>query len=188
MQLALSMGFVAGSTAALLAAIVISYAIGQITARVFTVIVKELGIDNALLLSVLTVVAVSYGYIDAGSLQGAPFANQLLSAVSALTTGIQGVVQEQAEQLASDYVVFLDDIEEEFELLAEAKALLDVTSILDPNLFLDESAFIFLDETPQEFYTRTIHSGNVGIESLNAIPLYVATELQLPTLADTLIG
>jgi hypothetical protein len=38
-------------------------------------------------------------------------------------------------------------------------------------------------ETPDEFYNRTIHAGNIGILSVDAVSNYVEMQLRLPDIS-----
>ncbi len=69
-------------------------------------------------------------------------------------------------------------VEEQNKLLDDAKALLQGNNHLDP--------FVIFGESPQDFYNRTVHSGNIGVLGISAISSYVDIALTLPKLNDTL--
>jgi hypothetical protein len=44
---------------------------------------------------------------------------------------------------------------------------------------------VVFGEKPDEYYARTIHSGNVGLESMNIVQNFVDISLRLPTMQET---
>jgi len=84
-----------------------------------------------------------------------------------LTKGIAGKMAELS--------VLQDERDKELE---EANALLDQSNYLFP--------FVIFGEEPDDFYNRTIHSGNIGILAIDQVEAYVDQALKLPTLRTTL--
>jgi hypothetical protein len=63
-------------------------------------------------------------------------------------------------------------------MLDKAMELLEESNILNPRIIFGES--------PDDFYNRTVHSGNIGVASLDAISSFVAVALVLPKMNDTI--
>ena len=82
----------------------------------------------------------------------------------------KGVIGEMSE------LSVLQD--EKTRKLEEANALLDQSNLLFP--------FVVFGEEPDDFYNRTIHSGNIGILAIDQVGAFVDNALKLPTLKNTL--
>lgn len=160
--------------AGLIATIVVNLVLGQVLAAGFTLFVKLVGPEVAAAFAVLAVIYGGYQIIQAGSVAGAPWAPALLQ----ISSGIQSAVikakfQDLLEQ-ADELKLF---IEEQTKSLETSQELLENSKILDP--------FVVFGEAPQDFYNRTVHSGNIGLLGINAISSYVDIALTLPKLNDT---
>jgi len=68
--------------------------------------------------------------------------------------------------------------DEKTRKLEEANTLLDQSNFLFP--------FVVFGEEPDDFYNRTIHSGNIGILAIDQVGAFVDNALKLPTLKNTL--
>ena len=64
---------------------------------------------------------------------------------------------------------------------------LEATSaqLLGDNL-LKQVPYVVLGESPAGYFNRTVHSGNIGAQSISMIRNYVDLSLQLPKPSDTL--
>jgi hypothetical protein len=85
------------------------------------------------------------------------------------------------EGIQSDYTDLLESQEARTEELETANALLSENTGLSPLTFIE-------GETPDNFYQRTVHSGNIGALSIDAIHHYATLALKLPEPHDTLEG
>jgi hypothetical protein len=166
----------AGSTAALTSAVLtllenflVKLAIGE----AIKLFVKAVGGEVAL---ALAVALLAFGGFS--SLTGAPFADDLLSVSSSLVKGVNGYYADEIQGIQGQF----GELAQEKELLANelerANKLLENSNRLNP--------FVVFGESPDDFYNRTVHSGNIGIQAIGAISSYVDTALRLPKLADTL--
>lgn len=157
-------------------AILIQYAL--------TIILTELLIryaddDNVKLLILVAYVAASYYNVTgAGDLTNA---ESLLSAVNALSQVISIDTAIQADLLQKEIDAFLVSSEERQEEIDKATEFLENTSGLE---FWELQAYLPINvyETPGDFYTRTIHTGNPGVLSLSQIENYHENLLKLPEL------
>lgn len=159
-------------TAAVIASILITL---YVIPAVFKLVVKLVGSDVATLLAIVLIVYAAYHYSTSPGMTGVPTANQLVN----FATGLQGaVVQDMFSDLLLEQQGFFQFMEEQTKTLDEANKLLESTSFLSP--------FVIFGETPQDFYNRTVHSGNVGVLSISAISSYVDIALTLPKLDESI--
>lgn len=162
-------------TAGLIATIVVNLAIGQLLAVGFKLFVKAFGPELATALAIIAIVYGGYQIIQSGGVAGAPWAQTLLQ----ISTGLQqAVIADKFEDLLAEAEGFNLFVEEQTKLLEKSQDLLDKNNVLSP--------FVIFGEAPEDFYNRTVHSGNIGILGINAISSYVDVALTLPKLKDTL--
>ena len=92
-------------------------------------------------------------------------------------------IETQIEDIADEYSEFLVDKEAKLELI-EAKREewgLDVEYLLEPSFLLYRNTRRTSDMTePDLYYTKKIHTGNIGTLALDIIPNYVDLSLALP--------
>lgn len=155
---------------ALIKYIIIAYAV-----KLF---VRAVGPEFAFLVAIVAAVTGTYMAIDSGSVAGAPWATELLQVSSGLTKGINLELQREFGKLAEEADAFSEFAETETARLKEAQDLLSSNNWLSP--------LIIFGENPNDFYNRTVHSGNIGVRGLDAVTQYVDIALTLPTLSDTL--
>lgn len=170
----------AGSYAAA-AYLVLTIVVQQIVVSfLFRLLVKAVGTEAALILAVIAAVAGVVDGVNAESLTGAPFAKDLLFLATNMAKTVQSEVASDFRDLAAEY-------ESTEKLQNEQQKLLDQGwDLLDTNNFL--SPFTIFGETPQEMYSRTVHSGNIGVMSIEAISGFVDMKLTLPRINETLGG
>lgn len=148
---------------------------GMLYAYAFRLFTELVGVEIAL---IIAMVAVLYGgakAMNAGSLKGAPWAQELLMMGTGLAKSTQGVM---ADLLADAVSEFEQYVETKTELLEEGQKLLENNSLLSP--------FVIFGESPHDYYNRTIHSGNIGVLGLDAVGNYVEAALTLPKLHETI--
>jgi hypothetical protein len=159
---------------ALLEKIVISLVVGEL----FQLLVKALGMDLALILAVVLAMTGFFKAINAGSIKGAPWAIELLQTANGLVKAVGANISDLMQGIADEYsslALLQTEAEKEFE---RAQKLLENNTHLNP--------FVIFGESPDDYYNRTIHSGNVGVIGISAISTYVDQALRLPELSDTL--
>ena len=173
----------AGSAAAISAALVPlieKFLIGVLIGAAFKVFVKAVGIDAAIVLAVFAAVAGFYQAYQTGAISGAPWAEKLLQMSSGITDGIKAEVKDLFGDLIEEFETFNLFKDEATKQLEAANKLLEHNNWLSP--------FVIFGEKPDDYYNRTIHSGNVGVLGLGAISQYVDNALKLPKLDETLEG
>lgn len=154
---------------------VLKYIVVSLIMRLF---VKLVGVKAAFIVAIIAAVIGIYQGLDAGSIAGAPWAQELLSISTNLTSSIGDVIKDGMASLAKEAIEFGLYVDTQNELLGKANKLLEGSSILSP--------MIFFGEAPDDFYNRTVHSGNIGIIGLDAVSSYVDVALALPELTDTM--
>lgn len=173
-----------GAAAAIAAGLVLAEAI--VWSAIYSLaagwVVDALGVEFALIAAVLALAAgltVANGTAVSGSVAGMPFSIDLIQISSIVAGGISksageqiSDIRQEAEELAI----------KQNELLEELNELYDA---LDNGLSIDPFEWITYDtlsnpyESPDEMYNRTIHAGNIGVLSLNAVSQYVESQLKL---------
>jgi hypothetical protein len=148
-----------------------------VTSVAFQLFVKAVGIEAAFWIAVIAAVAGVAMKFGSEALAGAPWAKDLLQIATGLTSGIQSNMADLMNGLAAEYKEFDALREEQIKLLETAQDLLDNKSMLSP--------FVIFGEKPEDFYNRTVHSGNIGVVGISAISTYVDQALKLPELNDS---
>jgi hypothetical protein len=169
----------AAGNIALAAQIIITLIVEYVVMKIaFKLFVKVVGARAAMVIAIVAAFAGINAGIQGGGLSGAPWAKELLSLANGLASAISGQIQADLVGLADDYSEFQKYVDEQMKLLDSAKDLLNTTSYLSP--------FVIIGETPSEFYNRTVHSGNIGVVSIDAVSSFVDSKLRLPRIDETL--
>jgi len=145
----------------------------------FKLFVKAVGIENAFIVAIFAIVrGVSLGF-EAETLKGF-FANaeRMLQISCNLITSAAKDIQETLKELSLELEEFQAYAKEQFDMLKEVEKSLTSNNALQPMMLLGES--------PQEFYSRTIHGENIGMIPIHMVRQYVDNLLRLPTIQDTL--
>ena len=178
---ALAGALASGSTVAITAAIVviikkviISIVIGQL----LKIVAKAVGVEAALIIALIAVVATGYIEFSGSAVAGAPWVSELLNLATGLAKAASEQLGDMFKDLAKEFQALSSLASEAEKQLNVANKLLENTNHLSP--------IVIFGETPNEFYNRTIHSGNIGMNAISAISTYVDNALTLPKLAETL--
>lgn len=178
---------VAGSTVAITTTLLViagKLIIATITAYVLNLFVQAVGIKVALIIAILAVLAGAYLELTVDiaqcDLPGAPWAERLLSLGNGLSKASSVEVQSLMGDLLGEVNDFQTLMGTKYEELEVSNKLLESHSWLSP--------LTFFGETPDDFYNRTAHSGNIGITSIGAISSYVDIALTLPKIDETVGG
>lgn len=151
-----------------------------ITNYLFRLVVKELGIEFALFLAIATA-GLGLANLNSTALNPATLPpNLLLQLSNGLLRGIDLVTEDLLEDLKNDIELFNNYASEQQARLEEAQNLLEQDTVLSP--------FVIFGETPDQYYSRTIHSGNIGMTGIQFIESFVDISLTLPDIDDTLGG
>jgi len=180
---ALLAAIASGSSAAITAALIpvlINLVIGAAIGAALKIFVKMVGAEFAFLVAIFAAAYGSFQAFKFGSITGAPWAKDLLQLATGLSKAINAGLQDLMQGLSKEYG-------ELSLLMTEAdKKLKEADKLLENNNFL--SPFVIFGESPKDFYNRTVHSGNIGMQSISAISSYVDIALTLPKLDETIGG
>lgn len=150
---------------------------GMVIGVLFKLFVRAVGMEIAFLAAL---VMAAYGMvrnIGASTVANAPWAKELLTMVSGLARSTQAILSVGMEDIRKEFdgLAFLR--EEKEKMFETANKLLETNNHLSP--------FVIFGESPNDFYNRTVHAGNVGMNGISAISSYVDIALKLPTLDKT---
>ena len=151
--------------------------------EVFKLFVKVVGIEIAY---IAALIAMAYGIKvglegTSGSFLGFEVTAQtMMQTVSGIVQGINMELRSLYTDLLGEANTFNLFKKEKMDLLEEAKNLLETDSILSP--------FVVLGESPQDYFKRTIHSGNIGTYLIDDVHNYVSRNLQLPDFSSSIGG
>lgn len=172
---------IAAGTATLemvLIAVLINAAIAIAINIVAKLFVRMLGPEFAM---VLAVVAAAYGmYSGYGATAGSMdsmLAQNLLSVSNSMISEVSAGYKKDLELLKKEG--------EEFNLFAQAKMdeLEKIQEELEGSRLL--SPFTLFGESPDAYFNRTVHAGNIGVLGISAIENYCSMALRLPELTQT---
>ncbi len=102
----------------------------------------------------------------------------MLAISTGLTKAVGNDLKGDFQDLLAQQTDFQKYIKEQTKLLDSTKELLDHHEWLAP--------LVIFGEKPDDFYQRTVHSGNIGVIGLDAVLSFVDVALTLPTLSDTM--
>ena len=139
--------------------------------------IKAVGPELAFLVAAIAAVAGLYMMFDAGSIAGAPWAQDLLKLSNGLTSQMGSSIQAELADLTQVQSEFTKEMEAQMKLLDNAQDLLEPSKLLHP--------FTIFGESPNDFYNRTVHSGNIGTMSISSVTNYVDLSLTLPKFSET---
>ena len=94
-----------------------------------------------------------------------------------MVKGTQTYYANAIEGLQNEYLEFTSLAQQMEKDLKDASDALMTSTTLSP--------FVVFGEKPNDFFNRTVHSGNIGVQSIAAVSNYFDIALQLPKLDDT---
>lgn len=146
-----------------------------VVTEVFKLFVKAAGVDAAFLLAIAAVVAGAYDQIKAETLKLTATAKDFLTLASGLVKAGGVVLQSEFNDLLGEFKE-LDLLKDtKLQELKAAEDLLSPTQLLQP--------LTLLGETPDSYYHRTVHSGNIGSAAIDDVHNFYQRSLMLPRYA-----
>jgi hypothetical protein len=156
--------------ATIAAAIVINYA--------FKFVVKHVGAEWGAVLAIVAVIASMF--IRMGSFT-MPTAQMCLQATMSILEFVTKAIGYAASEVYAELTDFYADAKDKLKELAAAQDLLEMENHYDPLNFTRKPTYTVVPiESPDAFFNRTIHSGNVGTVILDVISNYHEIMLKLP--------
>ena len=165
----------------LLIALVIGYAVRKV--------IDSVGPAAAVALAVLAAAASVYGAYSGLTTSGfgsnicsapLPFAEDMLAISSSLIDGINDAFTGKIQDIQNEFADLNAEAIRTSELIDKAQDLLATSALLSP--------LTIIGEEPEDYYRRTMYSGNVGVAAIDGVSNYVERALSLPTIAMTLAG
>lgn len=165
------------AAAYVVAVMVIKYLVVSALVKLF---VRKIGYKWAI---IAAIVAAAYGF-NVMSEVGTAAEGLLVTAESMLQVA-GSLVSEVGKQIGQDIQNIFEEMKS-FDAFAKEKykELEKKNALLDNNV--RQVPFLVFGEKPSEYYDRTVHSGNIGVLSLDVISSYVDSSLMLPKISDTL--
>lgn len=140
----------------------------------FKLFVQAVGPEFALLLAIVAVAYGGYKFLAEGK---SIWAENLLMVGNGLVKGTQTYYANAMEGLQKEYLEFSTFAEQLDKEMKDASDALMSSTVLSP--------FVVFGENPNDFFNRTVHSGNIGAQSIAAVSNYYDIALQLPKLNDS---
>ena len=175
----LAAAIAAGTVATIEYIIIYCIIVPLIVQAIAKMFVKLLGPEFAILVAV---VAAAYGMHESfnavGGVAGAPWAQDLLTLSNSLISEVGKSVAQSLEGLKNEADQFNLFAKSKMDALEKVKEEMEGSRLISP--------FVLFGESPTDYFNRTVHSGNIGIISVDAISNYCAISLKLPTLEQTI--
>ena len=137
--------------------------------------------EFALVLAIVAAIA-SFGANSEGLFSAA----NLIQASNSLFQVSSLAYQNEYGEVMKDYEAEIQRQDAMWEEMEEVRKLLDPNILIDPFVFIGMTPHIKLGEEPEDYYARTIHSGNIGRMAYEQIHTYYDTKKKLPTPQDTM--
>lgn len=153
---------------------------------VFKEVAKALGVENTFWLAIVIMIYGGYRGIKAGGFVAGSTAVNLLRVVTGLFSGARAVLQDMMSDLIDDMENFRLEQTEAQKELDRANELLGIALEINPFTFIGDQPKVIFGESPDDYYNRTIHSGNIGTQSMKIVQNFVEISLTLPTITETL--
>lgn len=146
----------------------------------FRLFVKAVGVDVAFFAAIFAAAYGMYDQISSGFKKLTATAKDMLSLANGLVGGAQSVLKDMYESLQDDWTGFKKEMEEAWKTLEETRD----TLFKDINL----TPLVILGESPDDYFRRTVHSGNIGTLLIEDTHNFVDRSLTLPSPYTTLGG
>lgn len=157
-----------------------TYILSQITKYALEFLIDEFGLEDTFLaVAIIILVAVASQQFDVLVPLASSLATDFLGMSLVILNAFMEPIDDSLKAIESEYTDFLLSAEERQEEINEASDLLGDGSI-DPLSIAILAPPILINETPSDFFNRTIHTGNIGVKSLDVIEDYVGNSLKLP--------
>jgi hypothetical protein len=161
---------------------IINAIIVQLAIKLF---VKKFGPEIGL---IAAVAAMAYGaYSGFGAPANSTWGESLIAVGNGLARQSTAALGKMVEDVQDEIMDFQEWSSGQFDSLKEQRDQLGLNPQFQGLDGLDLIALVpdtIFGETPQDYYSRTVHSGNIGATSYELIEYYHSYALQLPKLTD----
>ena len=159
----------------------------MVTSYLFKLAIAQVDPDFAMIVAAIMIVYGGYKGFKAGGIVEGSTAELLLKLSSGISYGVQQNLAQATLDLRGEVDAFSKDADEKMDALDEINKEFALTGIIDPMEFIMSEPMINLNESPESYYFRTVHSGNIGAMAYDAITKYHDTMLDLPKPQHTYI-
>ena len=151
----------------------------QLISLAFRILAKYIPTE---ILAIVAVVVLAVAGTQA--LGGVDITSMTAETFMSLSTNLMDATQASIGYEVEDLMDEMSDFQEEAQALEDELTLMEEelagNPLFDVHDVLVRTPMFIEGEVPTDFYTRTIHMGNIGVQSLNVIESYVDTQLKLP--------
>lgn len=151
-----------------------------VTTTLFRLFVKTVGVDVAFFAAIFAAAYGLHDQISSGFKKLTVTSKDMLSLANGLVSSAQSILKDMYESLQDDWTGFKKEMEETWKTLEETHD----TLFKDINLV----PLVILGESPDDYFRRTAHSGNIGTLLIEDTHSFVDRSLTLPSLYTTLGG
>jgi hypothetical protein len=164
--------------------IVIAVVISLILKAMIAILTPLIGVEAAAALTAIVAVAIMLytGYGDAEFLADLPWAEVLLKTGACIVNTVASALDfENTQELLkltaemAGFTTYAGLVTKELD-----KGMDLLGTPIENLLYSTVNSLFIVKETPNDFYHRTIHQGNVGIMSIDAVSSYTHNKLLLP--------
>lgn len=176
----LSASLAAGAYATAITLIVTQIVEYIVISTLFKLFVKAVGLEGAFIAAVIAAAYGVYNQLSSGLRTLTATAKDFLTLANGLVDAAQSVLKGMYKDLLNDWDEFKTEVEEATKLLEEKSELLytDITKV----------PLVMFGETPDQYFGRTVHSGNIGMLLIEDTHSFVDRSLTLPSVSTTLGG
>ena len=160
---------------------------GMVVSFLFKLAIAQVDPDFAMIVATAMLAYSGYQGFKAGGLVEGSTAEMLLKISSGISTALQQNLAQATLDLKNEVDAFSKDADQKMDALDEINKQFALTGIIDPMEFIMTEPTINLNESPESYYFRTVHSGNIGAMAFDAITKYHDTMLDLPQPQHTYI-
>lgn len=153
----------------------------------------KLGVDIKII-TVVAVIAMAYaGYLSINNVKGVfdVSAKTLLNASNQALNFTQKIAEVEVANLNKDMSEFESAAKAKEDAMKEVQGMLSSPELIGSDLFMDKQIYtpnplLNLYQSPNDYYTRTVHTGNPGAACYDLLSGYVDQALVLPKAEVTL--
>ena len=159
--------------------------IGMVVSYAFSLVAKAIGGELAMIIGIAIMLYGGYAYMTNTNGPMSVTAGELLSAGNGLVNAANQQITTEIQQIQGEMTEFSLMAEQKWAELEDVKNLLGKENLIDPFEFIGQAPRINFGETPDQFFDRTVHAGNIGVLALDANSSFIDISLTLPRLPQT---
>ena len=156
-------------------------AINRLVLELFVLLIKVLGVEIGFLVAALAAIY-SFTQGEKDLLFDLLDAEDMFKAATFMIEVTNRVIVEEFEELQEDYEAYIESRQEQLEELEKFERELGISQREGFEMWMATRMTHVIDtnESPDEFYNRTVHNTNPGVSSLDGVDTYVCNNIKLP--------